>query len=82
MTISIKKNIKALLKTLGVIAIALCAFQCINSNSAALKIKKGTHIILIGNNLGSRKPEGINETIRKQDFSDLLGYLSSLKKKN
>ena len=31
---------------------------------------------------GSMMPEGINETITKQEFSDLLEYLSSLKKKN
>ncbi len=47
MTISIKKNIKVLLKTLGVIAITLCAFQFTQSDSTALKIKKGSHIILI-----------------------------------
>ncbi|MGY3052041.1 putative membrane-bound dehydrogenase-like protein [Pedobacter sp. UYEF25] len=31
---------------------------------------------------GSMMPEGINETITKQEFSDLLEYLTSLKKKN
>lgn len=36
------------------VAIAVCLLQCTGSNSAALKLKKGAHIISIGNNLGSR----------------------------
>jgi len=37
-----------------VLVIAFTSFQCKQSDSAALKISKGAHIILIGNNLGSR----------------------------
>jgi len=54
MAISIKENVKVALKTIVVLVIAFCTFQFTQSNSTALKLKKGSHIILIGNNLGSR----------------------------
>ena len=37
-----------------IVVIALSAFGCTESESPALKVEKGSHIILIGNNLGSR----------------------------
>jgi mono/diheme cytochrome c family protein/glucose/arabinose dehydrogenase/lysophospholipase L1-like esterase len=54
MKIGIKDNFKIALKTLGVVVFALCTFQFTQSTSPALKLKKGSHIVLIGNNLGSR----------------------------
>lgn len=54
MILHIKRNIKVALKTFGIVVIALCTFQFTQSNSTALKIKKGSHLVLIGNNLGSR----------------------------
>ncbi|HCN82078.1 MAG TPA: dehydrogenase, partial [Sphingobacteriaceae bacterium] len=54
MTINIKKNIKVALGTFGIVIFAFFALQFTQSGSTALKIKKGSHIILIGNNLGSR----------------------------
>ena len=49
-----KKKIKGVLIILGVVVIAFGAFRFIQSDSTALKIKKGSHIVLIGNNLASR----------------------------
>ncbi len=79
MTISIKKNIKVLLTTFGVIAIALCAFQFAQSDPTALKIKKGAHIILIGNNLGSRMMNyGHFETEMQLRYPDSLLYIRNM----
>jgi mono/diheme cytochrome c family protein/glucose/arabinose dehydrogenase/lysophospholipase L1-like esterase len=54
MEMGLKEHMKVMLTTLGIIVIALGMFQFTQSNSPALKIKKGSHIVLIGNNLGSR----------------------------
>jgi mono/diheme cytochrome c family protein/glucose/arabinose dehydrogenase len=54
MTINIKKNIKVVLAIFGIVVSALLTLQFTQSGSTALKIRKGSHIILIGNNLGSR----------------------------
>lgn len=79
MIISIKKNIKVWLKISGVIAIALCAFQFTQSGSTALKIKKGSHIILIGNNLGSRMMNfGHFETEMHLRYPDSLLYIRNM----
>ena len=51
---NIKRNLKVLLGTFGIVVFAFFALQFTQSGSTALKIKKGSHIILIGNNLGSR----------------------------
>ena len=45
---------KAGLKILGIITLALGVLQFTQPNSPALKLKKEAHIVLIGNNLGSR----------------------------
>jgi mono/diheme cytochrome c family protein/glucose/arabinose dehydrogenase len=50
----IKKKARMLLISFGIVVIALATFQFTQSTPKALKIKKGSHIVLIGNNLGSR----------------------------
>lgn len=79
MTISVKKKIKVLLQTLVVIAISLCAFQFTQSNPTALKLKKGSHIILIGNNLGSRMMNyGHFETEMQLRYPDSMLYIRNM----
>ena len=79
MTINIKKKIKVLLITFGVIAFVLCAFQLTQSDPTALKIKKGAHIILIGNNLGSRMMNfGHFETEMQLRYPDSLLYIRNM----
>lgn len=79
MTISVKKNIKVLLQTLVVIAIALSAFQFAQSDPTALKLKKGSHIILIGNNLGSRMMNyGHFETEMQLRYPDSMLYIRNM----
>ncbi|QHT70675.1 c-type cytochrome [Rhodocytophaga rosea] len=53
MSIYIKNNFKLLLVILITAVSILCAFQLILS-PPVLTLKKGSHIVLIGNNLGSR----------------------------
>ena len=53
-TVRVKNSIKTALKILGVLLVSFASFQCTQSNRSALKINKGAHIIVIGNNLGSR----------------------------
>jgi mono/diheme cytochrome c family protein/glucose/arabinose dehydrogenase/lysophospholipase L1-like esterase len=49
-----KQPAKVALQLLGVLVIAFGTFQFIQSNATALKVQKGSRIVLIGNNLGSR----------------------------
>ena len=79
MNMSIKRNIKVLLKTFVVIAVALSAFQYAQTDPTALKIKKGSHIILIGNNLGSRMMDfGHFETEMQLRYPDSLLYIRNM----
>ena len=79
MNINIKRNIKVLLKTFVVIAVALSAFQYAQTDPTALKIKKGSHIILIGNNLGSRMMNfGHFETEMQLRYPDSLLYIRNM----
>jgi hypothetical protein len=50
----IKQHTKVLLTAFGVVVIALCSFRLTQTGAGPLQIKKGAHIVLIGNNLGSR----------------------------
>jgi mono/diheme cytochrome c family protein/glucose/arabinose dehydrogenase len=54
MIISAKKNITVTLKTFRILLICLCAFQCTEKPAPATGLRKDSHIVLIGNNLGSR----------------------------
>ena len=79
MNISIKRNIKVLLQAFVVIAVALSAFQYVQTDPTALKIKKGSHIILIGNNLGSRMMDfGHFETEMQLRYPDSLLYIRNM----
>src|SRR5688500_1313266 len=48
------KKITVTLKIFGILLICLCAFQCTEKSSSKIGLKKDSHIVLIGNNLGSR----------------------------
>ena len=74
-----KKNRKLLLTVFGAIVIAVGVFLFIRSGSTALKIKKGSHIILIGNNLGSRMMNyGYFETEMQLRYPDSLLYIRNM----
>ncbi len=49
-----KQNIAIAFRTFGIFLIFLCTAQCTQTPEAKLGIKKNAHIVLIGNNLGSR----------------------------
>ena len=79
MAISIKEAVKVVLQTLGVILFSVCTFQCTQPGSAELKIKKNAHIILIGNNLGSRMMNfGHFETAVQLRYPDSLLYIRNM----
>jgi hypothetical protein len=64
-----RKNFKGgFLTFVGLILISLSSLRCTDSNSTALKVKKGSHIILIGNNLGSRMMDFGHFETEMQDF--------------
>ncbi len=79
MTIRTTKKIKLLLKTFLLIAVVLSAFQFAQKEPTLLKIKKGAHIILIGNNLGSRMMNfGHFETEMQLRYPDSLLYIRNM----
>lgn len=76
---NIKKNINVVLKIAGALFIAVCMFQCTPSDSTALKIKKGSRIVLIGNNLGSRMMNyGHFETELHLRYPDSLLFIRNM----
>ena len=78
-TIRVKNTIKTTLKILSVFLIGFASFQFVPSNPSALKIKKGAHIILIGNNLGSRMMNfGHFETEMHLRYPDSLLYIRNM----
>ncbi len=78
-TKTIKGKIRTVLQFVGVLLIAFIFFQFKPSNSSALKIKKGAHIILIGNNLGSRMMNfGHFETEMHLRYPDSLLYIRNM----
>ncbi len=75
----IKETVKMVFIDVGAILIAVCMFQCTPSSSKALKLKKGAHIILIGNNLGSRMMDfGHFETEMQLRYPDSLLYIRNM----
>lgn len=75
----IKNNTPKILKILGLIAIVLTAFQCNKSESNPIQLKKGAHIILIGNNLGSRMMNyGYFETEMQLRYPDSALYIRNM----
>lgn len=70
---------KAALQVLIVLTIAFTSLQCKQSDSSSLKITKGSHIILIGNNLGSRMMNfGHFETEMHLRYPDSLLYIRNM----
>lgn len=66
-------------KIFPAVIIALCAFQCAPPDSTALKVEKGSHIVLIGNNLGSRMMDfGYFETEMQLRYPDSLLYIRNM----
>ena len=61
------------------IALTIISFGCNQSSSSLLKISKGSHIILIGNNLGSRMMNfGHFETGMHVRYPDSLLYIRNM----
>lgn len=78
-TIRITNRSTAAFKMLGVLLIAFLSFQFTQSNSPALKLKKGAHIILVGNNLGSRMMNfGHFETEMHLRYPDSMLYIRNM----
>ena len=63
----------------GLILFALCSLQCSSPDSTPLKIKKDSHILLIGNNLGSRMMNyGYFETEMQVRYPDSLLFIRNM----
>jgi len=79
MIISIKKNLKILLSIFGLVVILFGAFHCTKSDSHVVKLKKGSRIVLIGNNLGSRMMNfGHFETEMQLRYPDSLLFIRNM----
>ena len=66
-------------RLMAILAIAFLAAQCSQSDSNTLKVRKGDHIILIGNNLGSRMMNfGHFETELQLRYPDSLLYIRNM----
>uniref|UniRef100_UPI00374DEA11 SGNH/GDSL hydrolase family protein n=1 Tax=Ferruginibacter sp. TaxID=1940288 RepID=UPI00374DEA11 len=64
---------------LGVCILSVIAFVIFNAGTAKLTLKKGAHIILIGNNLGSRMMNfGYFETELQLRYPDSLLYIRNM----
>src|SRR5215203_7050251 len=75
----INNNTKLTLRILGLVLIGFCFFQFTRPATSALKIKKGAHIILIGNNLCSRMMNfGHFETELQLRFADSLLFIRNM----
>lgn len=62
-----------------IILVALSAFQCSDSESPALNLKKGARVVLIGNNLGSRMMNfGHFETEMHVRYPDSLLFIRNM----
>ncbi|MBM3401243.1 MAG: c-type cytochrome [Bacteroidetes bacterium] len=79
MTINKVKNFKLLLTIISIIALASSAFKLSQTDLGVLKLKKGDHIILIGNNLGSRMMNyGYFETEMQLRYPDSMLYIRNM----
>ncbi|MGV8880423.1 MAG: PVC-type heme-binding CxxCH protein [Sphingobacteriaceae bacterium] len=79
-TMRINKLVKLMLKTVGILLMAVSLFSCSkSSDSTGINLKKGDHIILIGNNLGSRMIDfGYFETEMQLRYPDSLLYIRNM----
>jgi len=74
-----KNSITVTLKTFGILLISLCAFQCKEPTTNKLGIRKNSHIVLIGNNLGSRMMNfGHFETEMHVRYPDSLLFIRNM----
>jgi mono/diheme cytochrome c family protein/glucose/arabinose dehydrogenase len=72
-----KKSIRGFLLAFGITVVAFTAFQFIQSES--IKVKKGSRIVLIGNNLGSRMMNyGLFETEMQVRYPDSSLYIRNM----
>jgi mono/diheme cytochrome c family protein/glucose/arabinose dehydrogenase len=72
-----KKSIRGFLLAFGITVIAFTAFQFIQSES--IKVRKGSRIVLIGNNLGSRMMNyGLFETEMQVRYPDSSLYIRNM----
>lgn len=79
MTISSKQLLRIPLLLSGILSILFFLTHCSSSSSAGLAIHKGEHIILVGNNLGSRMMNyGHFETEMHLRYPDSLLYLRNM----
>src|SRR5688500_16730812 len=73
------KKITVTLKIFGILLICLCAFQCTEKSSSKIGLKKDSHIVLIGNNLGSRMMNFEHfETEMHLRYPDSLLYIRNM----
>ena len=78
-SIRIAGKTKLAFRILVPLLIAFCFFQCTQPDASVLKIKKGAHIILTGNNLGSRMMNfGHFETEMHLRYPDSLLYVRNM----
>jgi mono/diheme cytochrome c family protein/glucose/arabinose dehydrogenase len=74
-----KKHLIATYKIFGIFFISLFLFQCSQSPSSKIDIKKNSHIVLIGNNLGSRMMNfGHFETEMHLRYPDSLLFIRNM----
>jgi len=79
MITTIKEKIRTVFTMLVVLIVISNSYQCTQSDAARLKIKKGAHIILIGNNLGSRMMNYDHfETEMHLRYPDSLLYIRNM----
>lgn len=72
-----KKSIRGFLLAFGITVVAFTAFQFVQSES--IKVKKGSRIVLIGNNLGSRMMNyGLFETEMQVRYPDSSLYIRNM----
>ncbi|WP_291399904.1 PVC-type heme-binding CxxCH protein [Daejeonella sp.] len=77
--IGISKSVKKILFILSCFVFALFALHFTKTESNTLKLKKGAHIILIGNNLGSRMMNyGHFETELHLRYPDSMLYIRNM----
>jgi mono/diheme cytochrome c family protein/glucose/arabinose dehydrogenase len=70
---------RLVINTLGLLMLGVCLVQCSSPDSSALKINKGSRIVLIGNNLGSRMMNyGYFETEMHVRYPDSLLFIRNM----
>src|SRR5688500_480382 len=75
----IKEKISRTIKSFGVILITLIIWQCSQPATAPVEVRKNSHIVLIGNNLGSRMMNfGHFETEMHVRYPDSLLFIRNM----